>query len=797
MRNRATLGGAALLAVAACTPHYQITMDSGANDPLEPRPPVSAAAPAGRGPAGAEDAPPASPWAARVLPFDRSDGDRPFLGTGFTGYAAVPAETGYTQGVRVAGVQPKQALAIAGLADGDVIVAFAGRTLDGPQAELIQQLREILKGMAPDTPTSLAYYRKDEGITEVDFWLGRGPPPFARLETPPGWFEPTLAGLPLRDPEIEAWIAAALALDGGEERAADTTRRQRERFEKRDPFRLREAVVAQMFPSAQEQLADRMLSRLARRVIAPAEFAGIEWTVWTGVGRVEIEPLPDWDAHLDVIERQLVSLYTWLTEQLADWTPQERAWLAENFVVLSDRTLVEGEYIYGDEDVERERTNRRIVEMLERVDRAALAINVDNLMRFLDAYGEEVARAAEKDGRDGLLASRDTPAGRIEIWGGGSQTHTTRCAFRYDHGGNDRYLDTAGRADLTQPVSINVDHAGDDLYAATTPFCQGAALGGVGILIDDAGDDQYLAAQWSQGAAVAGVGLLLDASGDDTYRGREACQGVALVGGATLADDAGDDVYTADRFSKGVGFAAGVGALRDKDGDDRYSCTAEYRSEYGEDGVFSGWGQGVGFGFRHVASGGIGILHDARGDDVYEAGNFSQGGAYFFAWGILRDDAGNDRYIGSRYAQGYAAHQAAGTFIDGGGDDLYQSHSGVAQGLSWDETSVFFRDRGGNDRYETRGFSLASAAHNGIVIFIDDDGDDTYADLPAKANSNNYHGGRSFALFVDRAGADHYRGRADDDWNGRAFWRDDGAYFLDLDGDRPLAGLVRDAAAEQ
>jgi len=234
-----------------------------------------------------------------------------------------------------------------------------------------------------------------------------------------------------------------------------------------------------------------------------------------------------------------------------------------------------------------------------------------------------------------------------------------------------------------------------------------------------------------------------------------------------------------------------VGALLDASGNDRYACTGLYGSEYGEDGLFSGWGQGVGFGFRKLTSGGIGILYDRGGDDIYEAGNFSQGGAYHYAWGILRDDAGDDRYIGSRYAQGYAAHQAAGTFIDGAGDDLYQSHSGVAQGLSWDETSVLFRDRGGNDRYQTRGFSLASAAHNGMVIFIDDAGDDHYADLPAKANSNNYHGGRAFALFVDRDGDDHYRGRDDAEWNGRVFWRHEGAYVFDLDGDRPIDELIR------
>ncbi len=730
-----------------------------------------------------------------MLPFNPSDDDRPALGTGFTGYAAVPAESGFTQGVRVAGVQPGQALALAGLVDGDVIVAFGGTTLDGPHAELVTQLRDVLLRMEPDTRTTLTYYRADSGATDVEFWLGRSPPSFARIPTPADWFDAAEFGADIRDPEIDAWVAAALKLDDGADRLADTHARHRKRFSVQDVFRLRETVVAQLHTAGQERLADLLLARLDRDPLTPVAISA-------GLSALPIaaEKIPpagdDWDAELDVIESFLGARATWLREHLTDWTPDERTWLTTNLSALTERAFVEGEYLYGDEDIERERTNRRTIDLLKRVDREGLARAAAEVRSFVDAHVPELCRMVAKDGRDGLLASRDTAAGRIEIWGGGNQRHTQRCLFRLDARGNDTYLDTAGRADLDHVLSINIDVAGDDLYGATAPFAQGAALGGIGILQDLAGDDQYLARQWSQGAAVAGVGLLQDARGRDTYRGREACQGVALVGGATLADADGDDTYTADRFSQGVGLAGGVGALLDSGGDDRYACTGLYRSEYGEDGVFSGWAQGVGYGFRRVTSGGIGILHDRGGDDVFEAGNFSQGGAYFFAWGILRDDEGDDRYIGSRYAQGYAAHQAAATFIDGGGDDLYQSHASVAQGLSWDETSVFFRDRGGDDRYQTRGFSLASAAHNGVVIFIDDAGDDTYADLPAKANSNNYHGGHSFALFVDRAGADRYHGRDVAQWNGRIFWRHDGAYVFDLDGDRPIEDLIRTKEAD-
>ena len=99
----------------------------------------------------------------------------------------------------------------------------------------------------------------------------------------------------------------------------------------------------------------------------------------------------------------------------------------------------------------------------------------------------------------------------------------------------------------------------------------------------------------------------------------------------------------------------------------------------------------------------------------------------------------------------------------------------------------------GDDAYQTRGFSLASAAHNAMVLFRDDAGSDRYADTPAHAGSNEYHGGKSFALFVDQGGgSDTYGGEDAKSWNDRVLPRDQGAYFLDLPkDDRPWRELMR------
>ena len=741
-----------------------------------------------RGDSEAADDPPAptdrdAPWPGRELPFEPSADDRPALGTGFTGAHPLPEGRPWKYGVRVAGVRKGGALHAAGLRDGDVIVELAGRRLDdGPREGAVQRLRETLKPLPPDSRTSLVYHRRNHGETRLELLLGRRPPRFDRLPIPPEWDTDEH-----RDPALVKWIERMNGLDDGATRWSDINARHRKRFGRRDALWLREPYLAVVEPTSHESLSTELLRllRLGPHALRFDRTRPDPSNPADGARPYDDPPAPD-DATVDSLlaeAAQIVGAVASRTRAAVGWDEDDRAFAARAARGLTERFAVDGEYVHGDADVSRERDSRRLIAMAAAVDRDALADALDRLNRWIPArIGDwrRVLTDAEGGTPRGELGRLETPFGDVVFCGSARQTHKTRAALRVDLGGNDRYLDCAARAGGDVPVSVSVDLGGDDLYGATAPFGQAGALGGVALLFDAGGDDQYLGRQWAQAAAFCGIAVLDDRGGRDTYRALECSQGVALCGAAVLRDRAGDDTFTAQRFAQGVGLPGGIGAVLDDSGDDRFAATGRYPSEYGEDGVFSGWSQGVGYGFRHVASGGAGLLWDGAGDDVYEAGNFSQGGAYFHAWGVLRDDAGDDRYIGSRYAQGYAAHQAAGTFVEGGGDDLYQSHSGVAQGLSWDETVVTFRERGGNDRYETRGFSLASAAHNGIVFFVDDEGDDVYADRPGKARSNTYHGGHSFALFVDGGGDDRYRGAKPAlSWNGRTMLRHDGAYFVD------------------
>ena len=716
----------------------------------------------------------AKPEPPRELPFDPSPDDKAaFEITGYLGVRTLPADAGFAKGPVVAGVKPGGGAEKAGMKENDVIVEFAGVSFAATDDDPLGKLRARLLELPFDSDTQLKVWREGEGVRELKVHLGRRPPPFADRDTPADWLAPVE-----HDDAVAKLIGDAVALDNGEARHADVIARNRKHLSKTDSFRLKEVVQAHLDLAANERIARWITDELA---LSFEEAPGLA----AGSRRYPTEPptrAPAGTPSLESLASALADEVTWLDRAVRDatsaWTADEQALITASFPLLAER-INEGEYLYDDPQTGRERSNRKVVALLAKVDRARLLVVANRIAEQVTALVQVVAVAATADGREGLLIAKDTPAGRIEVWGRGNTRHTERTAFCFDLGGNDDWLDCAGRADLEHPVSITIDWGGNDTYGGTSPFNEGGALGGVGILWDHAGDDQYLARTWSQGCGVAGFGLLMDDGGRDVYHGQDECQGVGLAGAGVLSDRSGDDLYTGARFCQGVGFPGGVGALVEMVGHDHFVCTGRYESEYGEPGLFSGFGQGVGFGFRGIASGGIGVLYDVAGDDVYEAGNFSQGGGYFYAWGILRDDAGNDRYIGSRYAQGFAAHQAVGTFLEGGGNDLYQSHSTVADGLSWDETSVVFHDVSGDDVYEQGGFSLASAAHNGMVLFLDDAGNDRYAALPAHAASNEYHGGKSFALFVDGGGDDVYASEKPEETNHRTATRDEGAYYID------------------
>jgi hypothetical protein len=377
----------------------------------------------------------------------------------------------------------------------------------------------------------------------------------------------------------------------------------------------------------------------------------------------------------------------------------------------------------------------------------------------------------------------ETVLGVVLLRGGGDDSDSDHDGrhflLRIDTGGNDLY-ESGAAASPAYPFSVLLDVSGNDTYKSReNEAAFGAGCFGVGLLVDLAGNDRYVLKgprSLGLGAGVFGVGALLDAGGDDVYEGDGFCQGAGACGWGTLTDLGGTDRYSAYRFSQGFGFVQGAGVLTDLGGNDEYGLGQDglrYPSAQSKEHNDS-LGQGFGFGFRadyldgHSLAGGVGILADREGDDVYRCGVFGQGAGYWMGVGMLLDGTGRDRYEGAWYVQGACAHFAVGLLEDAAGDDSYKATLNMAQGAGHDFSLGVLLDRAGNDTYRAPNLSLGGGNSDGMGICIDGGGDDAYdsrgitlgfaaVEAPPSAPTVR-HGALTLGVFLDLGGKDSYAG---------------------------------------
>jgi hypothetical protein len=208
-----------------------------------------------------------------------------------------------------------------------------------------------------------------------------------------------------------------------------------------------------------------------------------------------------------------------------------------------------------------------------------------------------------------------------------------------DLAGNDRYI--ANDTDIRFPSAQNKEHNNSMCQGAGTgwraDYLDGVSInGGVGILVDAAGDDEYTCGVFGQGVGYwYGTGMLIDLAGNDRYTGHWYVQGAAAHNAAGLLfDRGGNDQYTANQnMSQGAGHDLSIGVLIDDRGDDVYL------------------GSALGLGASNAA--GIGIFIDKAGDDVYRTPPHSCLGwvnptpdirKLFPSYGLFFDLGGHDAY---------------------------------------------------------------------------------------------------------------------------------------------------------
>lgn len=286
------------------------------------------------------------------------------------------------------------------------------------------------------------------------------------------------------------------------------------------------------------------------------------------------------------------------------------------------------------------------------------------------ACGEDVT--ARLDALAAVLdASPNLGGGALDLWPvlyfdytGGDTEHLYDYVLIVDNGGDDEYYNNA--------AGTPFDVLRNPFLTPTTPArgCQTDAelntasgnciLIGAAAVLDRAGNDVYGRRETPQadavctsdlivrrlataGSGVAGVGILLDQAGNDAYLGKTLAIGMGHSGGfGLLRDAAGADSYSAIRSSVGAGVLVGLGVLEDRAGNDLYT-----------------WYDPAG-----------GVIDNTG---VCRAGTANlQGAAIIGAVGVLRDLAGVDTYnSAAATSQGMGSLAGVGVFVDWDGQDNY------------------------------------------------------------------------------------------------------------------------------
>ena len=352
---------------------------------------------------------------------------------------------------------------------------------------------------------------------------------------------------------------------------------------------------------------------------------------------------------------------------------------------------------------------------------------------------------------------------RIAIGGPGKNTYTGKFDFIIDLGGDDIYnVDhpplTKGELSMGG-FSCIIDLAGNDYYTTSSDFALAGGLFSSSFIFDKSGDDYYESkGSGNLGAAIGGLGLLYDEKGNDTYKGLSFSIGAGCFGVGLLVDREGNDFYIANSYSQGFGMTQGVGAIVDNKGNDSYLIDSRSLDIGRYNDHYVSMCQGYGLGLRPFYAGGIGLIIEGEGNDIYNTDIFGQGGAYWYSLGAIVDKGGHDKYNGYQYSQGAGIHLAVGLIKDYDGWDFYQSN-GVSQGCGHDFGFGMLWDVKGNDNYSAYSLSQGAGNADGIGILIDESGTDGYLNK-YPSNTNGYGNARreygSIGIFLDASGTDYY-----------------------------------------
>lgn len=302
---------------------------------------------------------------------------------------------------------------------------------------------------------------------------------------------------------------------------------------------------------------------------------------------------------------------------------------------------------------------------------------------------------------------------------------------------------------------------------------QGVGRLGLGMLFDMGGANTYETLRIGQGAGILGVGALFDFGEQTaTFDAEAFAQGAALGGVGLLYAAGGDNDYRLWHAGQGFGSGAGVGLLYDRSGSDQYTAVTGveeeeqflYLAPSDAEANYS-LAQGAAAGAFEQLGAGIGILRDADGNDTYTAGAHAQGYGTELGMGLLADGDGDDAYTARNFSQGTGIFAGIGLLLDTGGDDEVAQSSfppevgqGAGDTLGWG--ALIFEGGENSIDYNILGGGLADSGGMGFALFDGGPNDhDTVGGglglaLQEASSDSPQNLGYTAGIFVQTGGAD-------------------------------------------
>jgi hypothetical protein len=473
------------------------------------------------------------------------------------------------------------------------------------------------------------------------------------------------------------------------------------------PFQLNEVTYLMRHPLAEGAVT----KELSRRISAPLE--EMNWQINTIFQKTAsllsvglLSSVSPTEVTFPALLRTMEETKNRIDEALGNLTPEEKMLMQNAALNLDD-----------------DKQWNTVLDISMKIDRTKLFNAFSPFLAFLTRDNLELLRqdlvTRFRGSTGSILYEAQTPIGKVIVGGVGPNVYTEDAALILDLGGDDLYLNNAGGTRPGMPIALVIDWRGNDRYLSRENFSQGAGILGGGFLIDLGGDDTFVSLDGSQGVGFWGIGLLYHGDGNSVFSARKLCQGTGQMGIGLLINRNGDDKYLCSYAGQGLGLFGGAGILIDEAGNDLYQLGGLEPDFRDPTKATQSLGQGFGLGIRadkdkFGVPGGIGMLIDKKGDDVYIADYFAQGASYYYGLGILDDQAGNDQYISGRYSQGAGIHSSIGILIDRAGNDFYYSSVGAGQGMGHDFGVGFLEDDAG-DNYIYGGSLVQGASTNGSL----------------------------------------------------------------------------------